>query len=134
MSDVPRGIRNNNPGNLDFIEVPARAWNGQIGSDGRFGIYESPDLGVRAMSHQLQKDYNVTSATTLAELINEWAPPTENNTAAYIEAVSQATGIDPDAPFDLYSNLPAVVTAIIRHENGEQPYADSDIATWVYLA
>lgn len=131
--ETPRGIRNNNPGNLDFIAPPDRPWNGQIGSDGRFGVYDKPDNGVRAMSKQLQKDY-AAGKTTITDLITEWAPPAENDTAAYIAAVTKETGIDPDAQFDLHSNLPSVVTALIQHEEGVQPYATSDIATWVYLA
>jgi hypothetical protein len=131
---IPRGIRNNNPGDLDFIAPPDRPWNGQVGSDGRFGIYDTPANGVRAMSHQLQKDYAVVGGSTLAQLITEWAPPTENDTAAYIAAVAAQTGLDPNVQLDLHSNLPVIVTAIIQHENGEQPYAAEDLAAWVYLA
>ena len=126
-----RGIRNNNPLNLDFIAPPERPWNGQIGQDGPFAVYDTPANGVRAASHQLQKDYG--EGQTLSEIITDWAPPAENDTAAYISAVSTQTGIDPNATFDLHANLPALVTAMILHENGIQPYNPSDIAQWVYL-
>lgn len=129
---TPRGIRNNNPGNLDFIANAQRAWNGQIGADGRYGIYDTPANGVRAMSHQLQKDAG--GASTLADVIACWAPPTENDTAAYVADVSYRTGIDPNAPLDLYGNLPAIVNAMIWHENGENPYNADDIGNWVYLS
>lgn len=130
---TPRGIRNNNPLNLRFIPDPARAWNGQTGNDGGYGIYATPALGVRAASKQLQKDYADKGGTTLGDLITIWAPPTENNTAAYIADVADRTGLDPSAPLDLYGNLPIIVPAMIWHENGEQPYAQSDLAQWVYL-
>lgn len=133
MTDNPRGIRNHNPLNLDFIAPPERAWNGQVGQDGPFGVYSSPDLGVRAGSHQLQKDFSRSASVTLADLITEWAPPATNDTEAYITAVAEETKLDPSAPLNLYANLPAIVTAMIRHENGQQPYAESDIAKWVYL-
>lgn len=129
----PLGIRDNNPGNLRYIANPARAWNGQVGDNQGFGVYISPELGVRAMSHQLQEDF-ANGDTTLADLITTWAPPTENNTPAYIAAVAAQTGLDPNAPLDLYPNLPAIVAAIIQHENGEQPYLMSDLTTWVYLS
>ncbi len=129
----PLGIRDNNPGNLRYIADPARAWNGQIGDNQGFGVYDTPADGVRAMSHQLQEDF-ANGDTTLADLITTWAPPSENNTAAYIAAVAAGTGLDPNARLDLYPNLPAIAAAIIQHENGEQPYLMSDLTTWVYLS
>lgn len=132
MTTAPRGIRNNNPGNLDYIPPPHN-WDGQVGSDGRFGIYDSAAYGVRAMSKQLQLDYS-RGAVTIDDLISEWAPPGENNTEAYIAAVSLSAGIPRGVQFDLQANLPAVVSGIIRHENGQQPYSADDIAQWVYLA
>lgn len=128
----PLGIRDNNPGNLRYIANPARAWNGQIGDNQGFGVYDTAANGVRAMSHQLQEDF-ANGDTTLADLITTWAPPSENDTAAYIAAVAAQTGLDPNARLDLYPNLPAIVAAIIQHENGEQPYLMSDLTTWVYL-
>lgn len=132
MSTQPRGIRNNNPGNLDYIPPPHN-WDGQVGRDGRFGVYEDPSKGVRAMSKQLQLDYS-RGAVTLDDLIAEWAPPGENDTEAYIGDVSVSAGIPRGVQFDLLGNLPAVVAGIIQHENGQQPYSADDIAQWVYLA
>ena len=128
----PRGIRNNNPLNLRYISDPARAWNGQVGNDAGYGIYSTPALGVRAASKQLQEDF-ANGDQTLGQLITTWAPPSENDTPAYIAAVAPQTGIDPNAQLDLYGNLPAIVAAIIQHENGEQPYLMTDLSNWVYL-
>ena len=33
-------------------------------------------------------------------MISRWAPPSENRTEAYIRAVADDTGIDPDEPID----------------------------------
>src|SRR4051812_46965540 len=60
---LPRGIRNNNPGNIRFLPA-ASAWRGQIGSDGSFGIYDTPANGVRAIAKQLQK-YTASGARTV---------------------------------------------------------------------
>lgn len=133
VTSGPRGIRNNNPLNLRFIPDPARAWNGQSGNDGGYGIYSSPAFGVRAGSKQLQKDF-AGGDVSLSDLIYSWAPPTENNTEAYLADVAQRTGLDPQAPLDLQGNLPAIVNAMIWHENGANPYLYSDIQQWVYLA
>lgn len=129
---TPRGIRNNNPLNLRYIADPARAYNGQVGNDGGYGIYDTPADGVRAASHQLQEDY-ANGDGTLAGLITTWAPPVENNTPAYIADVAQRTGLDPLAALDLMPNLPQIVAAMIWHEDGEQPYNMADITAWVYL-
>lgn len=133
LTNAPRGIRNNNPGNLDFIANPAHAWNGQIGSDGRYGIYDTPANGVRAIAKQLQVDYN-RGAKTNRGLIAVWAPPSENNTEAYIGVVCRANGYGADDQLPLSAVLPETVTAIIQHENGQQPYSFDEINQWVYLS
>ena len=129
----PRGIRNNNPLNLRYIADPARAWNGQVGNDAGYGIYSTPALGVRAASKQLQEDF-ANGDQTLGQLITTWAPPSENDTAAYISDVATRTGIDPNATLDLYANLPAILSAMTWHENGVNPYTSADFQTWAYLA
>ena len=43
----PRGIRNNNPGNIEYGDWARR--HGATGSDGRFAIFESPEQGIAAM-------------------------------------------------------------------------------------
>ncbi|MBO9502511.1 hypothetical protein [Brevundimonas sp. A19_0] len=124
-ADQPaRGIRNNNPGNIE-----ARSdirWQGQAGSDGRFARFETPEHGLRALARDLYTKRD-RGLDTVAEIISVWAPPNENNTAAYIAAVSRAIGVDPNEVLDF--DDPRVMTglmgAIIRHENGEQPYAQS---------
>lgn len=128
-----RGLRNNNPGNIDYIADPKKAWNGQIGSDGRFGIYDTPANGVRAISKELQLDER-RGIRSIAGLISNWAPPGENDTAAYITSVARAVGVNPDAAIDVRGNLPVIVAAIIQHENGQQPYSLREINQWVYLA
>ena len=128
----PRGLRNHNPGNLRYIPDPARAWNGQIGNDNGYGIYSSDALGVRALGHQLI-NYANAGETSIASIITTWAPSSDgNNTGAYIADVAAQMGVDPAAPLDVYGNLQALAAAIIQHENGQQPFALSDLATWVY--
>ena len=128
----PRGIRNNNPGNLRYIADPARAWNGQAGNDNGYGIYSSPAYGVRALGHQLM-NYAAAGETSIAALISTWAPASDgNNTGAYIADVAAQMGVDPAAPIDVYANLPALANAIIQHENGQNPYAPADVQGWVY--
>lgn len=124
---TPRGIRNNNPGNIRLTNI---AWQGKVSptlnTDGAFEQFVSPLFGIRAIARDLKTDFS-QGLRTLADLIAEWAPPNENNTAAYIASVAKRTGIDPGAPINLDVELVPVVTAIIWHENGQQPYDDAVI-------
>jgi hypothetical protein len=131
MGLLPRGIRNNNPGNLRYLD-PKNAWRGQIASDGAFGIYDTPANGVRAIAKQLQK-YTATGARTVTDYVSRWAPAHENPTDAYVEHVANSLGVSPSAPINLYANLPNFVAAIIRQENGFNPYSATDLNSWVYL-
>lgn len=123
-----RGVRNNNPGN---IEKSRDRWKGLATDqpDARFFTFSEPEWGIRAMSRILinyQKKYD---RNTIREVIERWAPDVENNTEAYINAVSRETGFTPDQELDLrrFDHLFPVVKAIIRHENGYAPYTDAQI-------
>lgn len=50
-----RGIRNRNPGNIDYN--PRNDWQGQIGKEpgGRFAIFDTPENGIRALGKLLIK-------------------------------------------------------------------------------
>lgn len=113
-----RGIRNRNPGNIEYRD--ANQWLGQVGTDGRFAVFSDHHYGLRAMARILHNDLAAGKAT-IAELVNEWAPPIENDTGAYIAHVASFTGIDPDVPLRR-SQVPVVMAAMVKHENGYQPY------------
>lgn len=113
--NLPRGIRNNNPLNLTYVAGQP----GVQGSDGRFGRYGTPEEGIAAATRQLQM-YGQRGLTTPAQIIGRWAPPSENNTGAYVAAVAQRAGLDPNQPIDLAD--PVVVSRLVgamaHHENG----------------
>lgn len=126
---IPRGIRNNNPGNIEWIADPAKRWRGMIDRDGRFGVFDTPAHGVRAIGGELKA--SIRKGQTIEQAIYEWAPPSENDTGAYVQAVARAIGADPKRPLTL-DMLPAAALAIIRHENGIQPYDPAQVREWVY--
>lgn len=130
LAGLPLGIRNNNPGNLVWLPA-GRAWRGQIGRDGRFGVYDTAANGVRAIGQQLLK-YARGGVDTVQGLISLWAPAHENPTDAYVHNVAQALGVRPTDRIDVRAHLPDLATAIIRQENGRQPYPAADVAAWVY--
>jgi hypothetical protein len=131
----PRGIRNKNPGNIDWIADPARRWRGMIRKEtpeegGRFAVFDTVANGVRAIGQQLLK-YERSGRNTVHALISTWAPSSENNTAAYARAVASSLQVESNDAIDVASYLPRLVAAIIKHENGVQPYSIDEISAWV---
>ncbi|MGL5969403.1 MAG: lytic transglycosylase [Kluyvera sp.] len=117
-----RGERNNNPGNLNFA--------GQAGASlerpgGRFARFESSFDGLRALSRQLML-YAGRGINSVDKIISTWAPPTDNNnTAAYIQSVSQRLGVNPQAALNMQDpqTMSALMSSIIHHENGRNIYS-----------
>ncbi|HDS7133377.1 TPA: hypothetical protein QH369_000110 [Klebsiella aerogenes] len=133
-ADGPRGVRNNNPGNLEASS--SNPWVGQTGSDGRFAKFETPEHGIRALGRNLIS-YQRQGIDTVGEIINRWAPPSDNNdTAAYIKAVCAQLGVTANQPLDASNpdTLQALCAAIIKHENGSQPYSQDQLSTGVSAA
>lgn len=120
-----RGERNNNPGNIDRT---ATKWQGQSADqpDSRFVKFDAPEWGIRAIARTLFTYRDKHGLKTIRKIINRWAPPVENDTGAYVSAVANQVGVDPDVEIDLDNPvlLVRLVRAIIRHENGRCVYAD----------
>ncbi|WMT13349.1 hypothetical protein [Serratia fonticola] len=115
------GLRNNNPGNL-------RAAPNSTGKNGGFSTFASPQDGLAALSRQLQL-YGDRGNNTLNGIIHTYAPRSENKTQSYIDAVSKNTGFNPSDRLNLQSPevLEKLIPAIIKHENGTQPFSRDDI-------
>ncbi len=116
----PRGIRNNNPGN---IEKSYTLWKGEIphlkNTDGRFKQFYNYAYGVRAAILNV-KAYAKKGFTTPRQIINRWAPPGENNTENYIRFVSGYTGIPENTPVPYEKQtIQKLIEAIIIKENGK---------------
>lgn len=132
IMNATRGERNNNPGN---IIQSASNWLGKItGTDSRFESFDTPVNGIRALAKLLKK-YQAQGFNTVRKIITKYAPASENNTAAYVKAVAASMGVGPDQVLTLDAGqLNALVTAIIKHENGRVIYSAADIASAVQLA
>ena len=120
----PRGIRNNNPLNIR----KGSNWQGEKHpqTDKSFEQFESMQYGVRAgfiILRRYMSGYNglTEKFNTIEKIVRRWAPPTENNTKAYIEKVSQLTGIPSTLKisFSQRSYMVAIVDAMIRVECGQ---------------
>jgi len=125
-----RGERNNNPGNIRHT-VPQINWQGMSATqtDPAFVQFTDPQLGIRAMRVNFQTYFNNYGLNTVTGIISRWAPPSENNTAAYITNVAAQMGVDPNATLDLtdLGTMSALVDAVITHENGSDPYLANGI-------
>ena len=132
---IPRGIRNHNPGNIRRTSDP---WQGlSVPQDDReFFTFKTAIHGIRALARVLINYQDEHKLRTIRQIISRWAPTSENNTGAYIDAVAKNTRLDADRPLDMhrFDQLEAVVKAIIRHENGQQPYTDAQITKALVLA
>lgn len=85
-----RAWRNLNPGNIRYSEFSRKA--GAIGQAGGFAVFPDEETGTRAISSLLRgQSYN---NLTIARAITRYAPPSENNTAAYHRRIQQITGLN----------------------------------------
>lgn len=85
-----RAWRNLNPGNIRYSEFSRNA--GAIGQAGGFAVFPDEETGTRAISSLLRgQSYN---NLTIARAITRYAPPSENNTAAYHRRIQQITGLN----------------------------------------
>jgi hypothetical protein len=113
---MPRGIRNNNPGNIRWDGKTQ--WQGMTGQDDKgFIKFRTMAHGIRAMSKVLDS-YARRGVNTIESVIATWAPAIENNVEAYVRSVEQQTGLDRHKVLTA-ADRPALVAAIIKHENGK---------------
>lgn len=116
---MSRGIDNCNPGNIRRSRV---SYKGEVhpSQDKDFKQFESMEWGYRAM-FVLLDTYRVRyGLCTLREMISRYAPPEENHTALYIDAIQEMTGVQPDEPLDTLDRkqMIPIVAAMSRVENG----------------
>lgn len=128
-----RGIRNNNPGN---IRHSGSRWQGMsaVQTDSAFVQFDTPEAGIRALSKLLDNYARIYGLNTVRGLIARYAPASENNTAAYAGAVASALGVSPDEAIDVQARKTDLIAAIIKHENGLNPYSVATIKTGVSMA
>jgi hypothetical protein len=112
-----RGMRNNNPGNIEFGSF-AQSF-GATGGDPRFAVFPSLDQGVGAMQGLLQS-YGRRGFNTIDSIVGRWAPAGENNVGAYANFVSGQTGFGRDQTLDLgnQATLDSLTDAMVRYESG----------------
>lgn len=131
MEKTVRGVRNKNPMNL---RISANAWNGKVqGDDKSFETFASVEYGIRAGAKTLITYQERHGLNTVNEIINRFAPPFENDTNSYAVHVASVLGVGLDEPIDVKQNLFPLVSSIIKHENGFNPYSEETIKNGIAL-
>lgn len=132
-----RGIRNNNPGNIEL----GADWKGKVTAtkqtDKRFVQFTHPKWGIRAMTRILD-NYKKRGIVTVEQIINTWAPPNENDSNSYVRSVLKSMGMPVQntgfIPVKEEGDYLPFIKAMIKHENGIQPYSDETIKEGISLA
>lgn len=141
--NTPRGIRLANPGN---IRKTTDKWQGLADKqvDDEFFTFKSPAWGIRAMARILLRYQEHYELRSLEEIIRRWTPPVGHangkryvqDTQSAISNIEAFSGIERFESLNLqtYDDMEALVTGIIRQENGEQPYPQRVIDRGLELA
>ena len=115
---LPRGIRNNNPGNLDYVGQPGAHLETGVPCP-RFAAFPTMADGIRALRDQLLR-YAAHGMDTIAAIIDVYAPPIENATSAYIAVLCHQVGVQPGTVLDLHdpATMRQMIYGITLMENG----------------
>lgn len=130
VKSKPRGLRNNNPGN---IRLSSTRYQGEVTStDSAFKQFKSMAHGYRAMFVLLYTYQRKHHLNTIAEMISRYAPAVENHTQAYIEAVSEWSGVPATSHITATNGdiMVPIVAAMSRVENGVFANMPDVVAGW----
>ena len=116
---MSRGLRNNNPGNIRQSKV---RYKGEVrpSRDPDFKEFSSMAYGYRAMFVLLDTYRSRYGLNTIRQMLNRYAPPTENFTEGYVRFVADYSGVMPDEVIDTRSekDMIPIVSAMSKIENG----------------
>lgn len=136
---LPRGIRNCNP--LNIRRNPHNKWVGEVEYKATVTEYNGQECEAREFDRtfcqfaQMEQGYRAAAillyryiergCNTYEKILNRWAPANENNTAEYINRVTNFCFARPDQKVDFCTDeiLP-LMAAMTMVENGERydPY------------
>ncbi len=132
---LPRGLRNMNPGNIRLSGV---RYKGEVrpSGDHSFRQFESMAWGYRAMFVLLHTYAVKHGCNTIRSMISRYAPPSENDTDAYVRRVVRGSGTAADAPLDTLDGevMRPIVAAMSAVENGLPAHATQVAEGWRLFA
>lgn len=115
-----RSFRNNNFGNLNFVDQEGASLESTPGSGkARFAKFNTPEEGFRALANQLTSYSEGTSKAagykklnSIEDIIKLYAPSSENNTSQYVDSLSKKMGVKPGEQLNLKD--PKMMTQLMR--------------------
>ncbi|ELM8700798.1 lytic transglycosylase domain-containing protein [Escherichia coli] len=122
---LSRGIRNNNPGNLNFAGQKGATL--ESGPNARFASFPTMLEGIAALERQVML-YLKRGKNTIDQIIDIYAPSSDgNNTSSYKSYLSQYTGLGVKEKIDgsNFEIMRKLIQGIINHENGDAARAVS---------
>lgn len=115
---IPRGIRNNNPLNIRR----GCSWLGlsKNQTDPSFCQFDSMTYGLRAGLIIIRTYMTKYKLTTIHSIVTRWAPPSENDTNAYVKSVSSMMRMHALQTFDFgdRGRIVALLSAMCKVETG----------------
>lgn len=128
--ELPRPVRNNNPGDLEAGAnwlglMPRNQMTPAQSAEPRFLVFQGPEFGFRALVILLRNYQREYGLRTIDQLVWRLAPPGENNSGAYAQAISTRIGWPVAQPLnlELASTLGPLAKAIAVQEAGAwDPY------------
>lgn len=135
-SRYPRGMRNNNPGNIRYNKN--LNWQGKVpkseSKDKSFEQFKKYWYGVRALILVLNSYYIKHNLQTIEKIINRFAPPIENETETYVSKVCKYTGFKAREQFIFNRhNVHLLVKAITHHECGRDALISENLFALAWL-
>ena len=86
----------NNPGDLDYA-AQLGASRPPLGSpDASIAMFATPEAGIAALFRQVW--LQVAQGQTVRQIVEQWAPPADNDSTTYLANVIEWTGLPTDTP------------------------------------
>ena len=116
---IPRGIRNNNPGNIRH----GNDWKGLAEEqlDPAFCTFVSPEYGLRAIVVTLIRYQEKHGLKTIRQIVNRYC---RKNRGRYARYLATELNVGVDEVIAVRKHLPTLMKSIVLFENGSQPYPD----------
>ena len=115
------------------------SWAGQTGATKGFCDFDGIEMCRRAGLYLLMRSYRRSGCVTVENVIKRWAPPTENNSSAYVDYVCKRSGLGRYFVLRFISDFAAVLAAMEIVEIGipqskREEYFATAKDSYLYLA
>lgn len=109
----------NNPFNIRNNK--RNKWQGQNGSRRGFCNFIYLDYGIRAAAYLLMYSYRRIGIDTILGIVKRFAPPSENDTFAYIRFIVQSTNIHENVRITTQKDYVLILHAMAQMEGNPLP-------------